>query len=128
MAVEFLRDVKRGLGVVLYDLEPSKTGAATGKCLYLLFCSFPCLFVRYNNRQWTYHVDVYIGPRVVSFSGGEREVSVVALASDFMHLVTAFSNHLIDYYRSIRSSIVLVDGVFGSILTGVFQRLVIPLH
>ena len=71
---------------------------------------------------------MYIGPRVVSFSGGEREVSVVALTSDLIHLATSFSNHLVYCYRSIRPSVVLVDGVFGSRLIGVLERLVIPLH
>ena len=92
----------------------------------LLFVS--CLFVRHSNRTWTYHVDVYIRPRVVSLSGDERKVSVVALTSDFIHLTIVFSNHLVYYYRQIRPIVVLADGVFGSRLTGVLERLVTPLH
>ena len=128
VAVEFLRYVLRGLGVALDDLELSKTGVVTGKWLDLLFCSFPCLFVHHSNRPSTYHVDVYIRPRVVSLSGDERKVSVVALDSDFIHLTIVFSNHLVCCYRPIRPIVVLADGVFGSRLTGVFERLVIPLY
>ena len=71
---------------------------------------------------------MYIGPRVVILSGGERKVSVVAYASDFIHLKDALSNHLIYCYRSISPSVVLADGLFGSILAGVFERLVLPLY
>ena len=71
---------------------------------------------------------MYIEPRVVSFSGDEKEVSVVALTSDLIHLATSFSNHLVYRYCSIRPSVVLANGVFGLRRTSVLERLVIPLH
>ena len=71
---------------------------------------------------------MYIGPRVVFLNGDEREVSVVALASEFIHLENVFFNHLIYCYRSIRPSVVLANDLFGSRLAGIFERLVIPLY
>ena len=61
---------------------------------------------------------MYIGPRVVSLSGDEREVSIVALAGDFIYLANVFSNHLV----------VLANGLFCSSLAYVFKRVVIPLY
>ena len=71
---------------------------------------------------------MYIGPRVLSFSGNEREVSVVALTSDLIHLVTSLSNHLVYRFRCTRPSVVLTDSIFDSRRARVLERLVIPLH
>ena len=57
---------------------------------------------------------MYIGPRVVSFSVDEREVSVVALTSDFIHLATVLSNHLVYRFRCSRPSVMLANSIFGS--------------
>lgn len=127
MAVKLLEDMERLLGVALDDLQLSETGAVTGKRLNFLLCSLVCLFVSHYNRPRTYHINVYIGPRVVSLGGGEREVSIVVLAGDFAHLAIAFSNDLVYCFCVIRSSVVLEDNIFGSSLAWGFERLVIPL-
>ena len=71
---------------------------------------------------------MYIRPRVVSSSGGEREVSVVALTSDLTHLATAFSNHLVYRLRCIRSIVVLTNSILGSRRSRVLECIMIPLH
>ena len=55
-------------------------------------------------------------------------MSVVALASDLIRLADAFSNYIFYCLCVIWSSIVLAYGAFGSSITWVFERLVIPLY
>ena len=128
MDVELLEDMERLLGVALDDLQPSETSTVTGKRLNFILCSLICLFVSHYNRPRIYHVNVYIGPRVISLGGGEREVSIVVLAGDLAHLAIAFSNDLFYFFRVIRSSVVLEDNIFGSSLAWGFECLVIPLY
>ena len=59
---------------------------------------------------------MYIEPGVVSLGGGEREVSVVTLASDLVYLTSEYSDNLVNRFCIIRPSVVLADGIFGSSL------------
>ena len=127
MAVEFLGNVEGFIAVKLDNLEVIEVGAATCECLDIFFDRFIRSFNNYCYYSRFNHVNSDVWPGVVLFSdcgGGRGDYSCAVLWSFF--LTDIYSNHLVNSFGVIRSSIVFTDGVLYPCLVWVLDCLVIP--